>query len=101
MPYTRTDRFDFSGVLATALAFGNAIVVSDVGGLSEVAAAGAARMVEPGEPEQLRAVLAELIEDRPQRQRLAAAARAAGEGEWSWDAAARATLELYATILRS
>ena len=40
LPYSRTERFDQSGVLATALAFGKASVLSDVGGFSEVAAAG-------------------------------------------------------------
>ena len=48
LPYSRTERFDSSGVLATALAFGKPTVVSDVGGFGEVAArrrcaAGAAR----------------------------------------------------------
>ena len=38
------------GVLATALAFGRAIVVSDVGGFPEVAATGAARLVAPDDP---------------------------------------------------
>ncbi len=101
LPYARTERFDFSGVLATALAFGRATVVSDVGGLAEVAAAGAARLVPPGDPVALGAVLRELLADEQQRRRLEASARAAAAGAWSWDAAARATLELYATILRS
>ena len=48
LPYSRTERFDPSGVLATALAFGKPTVVSDVGGFGEVAAAGAARLVPPG-----------------------------------------------------
>ena len=47
LPYTRTERFDLSGVLATALAFGKPTVLSDVGGFGEVAAAGAARLVPP------------------------------------------------------
>jgi glycosyltransferase involved in cell wall biosynthesis len=99
LPYARTERLDFSGVLATALAFGKTIVLTDVGGFPEVAAAGAARLVAPGDPLALRSVLAELIEDRPQRQQLAHAARAAAAERYSWDAAARATLSLYATIL--
>ncbi len=47
LPYSRTERLDFSGVLATALAFGRASVVSDIGGFSEVAEIGAARLVAP------------------------------------------------------
>jgi len=50
LPYAQTERLDFSGVLATALAFGRATVLSDVGGFSEVAAHGAARLVPPGTP---------------------------------------------------
>lgn len=100
LPYLRTERFDFSGVLATALAFGRASIVSDIGGLSEVAAAGAARLVEPGDPDTLRTALGELLGDGRERDRIAAAARTAALGDWSWDAAARRTLDLYATILR-
>ena len=33
LPYSRTERFDQSGVLATALAFGKPIVLSDIGSL--------------------------------------------------------------------
>ena len=47
LPYTRTERFDMSGVLATALAFGKPIVLSDIGGFGEVAATGAARLSRP------------------------------------------------------
>ena len=43
LPYSRTERLDQSGVLATALAFAKPTVLSDVGGFSEVAAQGAAR----------------------------------------------------------
>jgi len=34
LPYRGTERLDFSGVLATALAFAKPTVVSDVGGFS-------------------------------------------------------------------
>ncbi len=100
LPYLRTERFDFSGVLATALAFAKATVVSDIGGFGEVAAAGAARLVEPGDPGALAATIRELLEDERQRRLLAAAALQAATGEWSWDAVAGRTLELYGTILR-
>lgn len=98
LPYARTERFDQSGVLAAALAFGKAIVVSDVGGFSEVAATGAARLVAPDDAEALRAVLSELIADPPARERLARAARAAAQGAYSWEQAARVTLELYSSL---
>jgi len=92
LPYSRTERLDFSGVLATALGFGRAIVLSDVGGLGEVAAQGAARLVAPDDAAALRAALVELIEDPGARERLEAGARAAARGPYSWDVASRQTL---------
>jgi glycosyltransferase involved in cell wall biosynthesis len=98
LPYSRTARFDFSGVLATALTFGRAIVVSDVGGFGEVAAQGAARLVTPDDPGALREALTSLIDDPPARERLAAGALAAARGPYSWDAAGRQTLALYRAL---
>jgi len=98
LPYVASERYDFSGVIATALAFGKPIVVSNVGGFSEVAAAGAARLVPPDDPEALAAALNELLNDPAARERLAAGARAAADGPYSWDRAAEQTLELYSKI---
>lgn len=98
LPYRATDRFDQSGVLFTALAFGAPVVLSDVGGFGEVAATGAAALVPPGDPEELRATLARLIADPAERERLAAAARTAAAGPYSWDEAARRTLAVYRSI---
>lgn len=99
IPYSRTERIDQSGVLATALAFGRAVVVSDIGGFGEVAARGAARLVPPDDPAALREALVSLIGDPAARDRLAAAAAAAAAGPYSWDAAARATLALYRELI--
>ncbi|MEO8966242.1 MAG: glycosyltransferase family 4 protein [Solirubrobacteraceae bacterium] len=99
LPYARTERFDQSGVLATALAFGRPTVVTDIGGFGEVAAAGAARLVAPGDPVALGDALAELIGDGVAREALAAAARGAAAGPFSWDEAARQTLALYARLV--
>ena len=88
LPYTRTERLDFSGVLATALAFGKPIVLSDIGGFGDVAATGAAALVPPDDPEALRAALQRLIDDPEQRARLSAAAAAAAAGPYSWAQAA-------------
>jgi glycosyltransferase involved in cell wall biosynthesis len=95
LPYSRTERFDFSGVLAAALAFGKPVVLTDIGGFTEVAATGAGLLVPPDDPGALRGVLAGLIEDPRARERLAAAALAAAAGPYSWDEAARRTLALY------
>ena len=55
LPYREADQ---SGVLYTALAFGNAIVASSVGGFPEVAAQGdALRLVPPGDAGALAGVL--------------------------------------------
>ncbi len=101
LPYLRTERLDQSGVLATALAFGRAIVVSDVGSLGEVAAIGAARVVPPADPAALAAALRELLADPAQRAQLGSAAAAAAAGPYSWDAAAAKTLELYRGLLHN
>ncbi len=95
LPYLRTDRFDFSGVLATALAFAKPAVISDVGGFREVAEAGAAELVRPADAEALGAALAGLLGDEARRRRLSAGARAAAEQSYSWAAAAARTLALY------
>jgi glycosyltransferase involved in cell wall biosynthesis len=101
LPYSRTQRFDQSGVLATALAFGKALIVSDIGGFSEIAAAGAARLVAPDDPVALGAAIQALVADPAARERLAAAALAAAHGPYSWEAAAEATLALYARVTGS
>jgi glycosyltransferase involved in cell wall biosynthesis len=95
LPYVRTDRFDFSGVLASALAFGKAVVLTEVGGFREVADAGAAMLVAPGDPEALAAALSRLLADAQLRGRLEAGARAAADGPYSWDRVAEQTLALY------
>jgi glycosyltransferase involved in cell wall biosynthesis len=98
LPYSRTERFDQSGVLATALAFAKPTLLTEVGGFPEVAATGAAELVAPDDPDALRRALAGLIEDSTARARLSAAARVAAAGPYSWDHAARQTLALYRSL---
>ena len=97
LPYTRTERLDFSGVLATGLAFAKPMVVSEIGGFGEV---GAARLVPPGDVAALHEALVALLDDPPARARLSEAARAAAAGPYSWDEAARKTLALYNALTR-
>jgi glycosyltransferase involved in cell wall biosynthesis len=99
LPYARTERLDWSGVLATALAFGKPIVVSDVGGFGEVAAAGAARLVASDDPAALRAAIEGLLHDDQAREGLAWGATGAAKGPYSWEAAARETLALYRDLV--
>lgn len=95
LPYLHTERFDFSGVLATALAFGKATVLSEVGGFREVSDAGGALLVPPGDPAALADRLSALLSDEGLRERLETGARAAAAGPYSWDRVAEQTLELY------
>jgi glycosyltransferase involved in cell wall biosynthesis len=95
LPYREIDQ---SGVLFTALGAGTPLVLSAVGGFPEVAAAGAAELVAPGDPAALHAALAGLLADPAARERLAAGARRAATERYAWDAIARRHLELYARL---
>ena len=95
LPYSRTERFDQSGVLATALAFAKPVVLSDVGGFGEVAATGAGVLVSPGDAGALAAAIGRLLGDDAERSRMAQAAATAAAGPYSWDEAARRTLDVY------
>jgi glycosyltransferase involved in cell wall biosynthesis len=64
-----------------------------------VAAAGAARLIGPDDPQALADALNRLLGDPEERGRLAAAARAAADGPYSWDEAARLTVELYRDLV--
>jgi glycosyltransferase involved in cell wall biosynthesis len=99
LPYSRSQRIDQSGVLATALAFGKPSVVSDVGGFGEVAATGAALAVPPDDPPALRAALAALLGQPAARSKMADAAVAAAQGPYSWDHAAHETLRIYQRLV--
>lgn len=99
LPYVETERVDFSGVLAAALAFPKPAIVSDVGGFSEVAAAGAARLVPPGDATALGQAIEELLVDGDARHDLMRGARAAAAGPYSWQEAASRTLALYRELL--
>ncbi|MHB8692449.1 MAG: glycosyltransferase family 4 protein [Solirubrobacteraceae bacterium] len=99
LPYARTERFDQSGVLATALAYSKPALLSDIGGFSEVAQTGAARIVPPGDVSALAGALIELLGDPRARAQMSEAARAAAAGAYSWRHAAERTLALYESLL--
>jgi glycosyltransferase involved in cell wall biosynthesis len=98
LPYLDAEH---SGVLYTGLAFGKPLVLSAVGGFPEVAEAGAARLVPPGDTGALTAALAELVADEGARAELAAAAARAAAGPFSWDEAARRTTDLYRELIEA
>ncbi len=97
LPYREIDQ---SGVLYTALAFGKAMVLSDVGGFSEVGRRhGAAKLVPAEDPDALRGALTDLISHPERRAALERHAAAAAAGPYSWDAIGRRTLALYERLL--
>jgi glycosyltransferase involved in cell wall biosynthesis len=91
---------DVSGVLFAGLAFGKAMVLSDVGGFREVVEDhGAGRLVPPGDPDALAATIAELLAQPEERAALERRAAAAAAGPYSWDRIARATLGVYEEVV--
>ena len=64
LPYREIEQ---SGVLFTALGFAVPLVLTDVGGFPEVAAAGAAELVAPGDAAALHDALVGLLEDPARR----------------------------------
>jgi glycosyltransferase involved in cell wall biosynthesis len=96
LPYRDAEH---SGVLYTGLAFGKPLALSAVGGFSELAPTGAARIVPPEDPPALAAALSELVGDERARAEMASAAAAAAAGPYSWDEVARQTHALYEGLL--
>jgi glycosyltransferase involved in cell wall biosynthesis len=96
LPYREIDQ---SGVLYAALGLGRPLLLSAVGGFPEVAAAGAAELVPPGDPAALHAALAALLADPRRRDALAAAAARAARETYSWDAVAARHRALYAALI--
>jgi glycosyltransferase involved in cell wall biosynthesis len=97
LPYREVEQ---SGVLATALAFGRPLLVTAVGGFTELADEhGAARVVPPGDARALGSALAELLGDRGRRDALAERAREAAAGPYSWTRAAELTIDLYRELI--
>jgi glycosyltransferase involved in cell wall biosynthesis len=94
LPYRDADQ---SGVLYTSLAFGKPMVLTSVGGFTELS--DAARLVPPGDEAALANAINELLADPAERERLAAAAASAAAGRYSWDAVAQTTLALYRDLL--
>jgi glycosyltransferase involved in cell wall biosynthesis len=95
LPYREIDQ---SGVLFTALGAGTPLLLSAVGGFPEVAAAGAAELVPPGDPGALHDALTRLLGDPAARARLADGARRAAVERFGWEDIARRHLVLYGRL---
>ena len=98
LPYRNIEQ---SGVLYTALAFGRPMILSAVGGFSEIAERGAARLVPPEDPESLAEAIKELIDDRDTAAALAAGAEREAADVSSWERVAEQTMALYRELLHS
>lgn len=99
LPYRTIDQ---SGVLYTALAFGKAMVLTDVGGFSEVAKDHqAASLVPPNDSQALRETLQHLLGDEAARMELQGRAAAAAAGAYSWRSIAGQTMALYTQLLNT
>jgi glycosyltransferase involved in cell wall biosynthesis len=96
LPYREIEQ---SGVLFTALAFGRPLILSAVGGFSEIGELGAARLVPPGDAAALGIALAELLGDDDLRARLAESSAHAAAGPYSWSRVAEATHGLYESLV--
>jgi glycosyltransferase involved in cell wall biosynthesis len=97
LPYLRGDQ---SGVLYTALAFGKPLLLSRVGGFTELAERhDAARLVPPGDPAALAGAIRELLGDPAELARLGQAAADAAATAYSWDSIAGLTMGLYRELL--
>ena len=85
LPYREIEQ---SGVLFTALGFGVPLVLTDVGGFPEVAAAGAAELVAPGDAAALHEALTGLLAEPSRLAMLAMAALRLADEVHGWDATA-------------
>jgi glycosyltransferase involved in cell wall biosynthesis len=87
---------DMSGVLFAGLAFGKAMVLSDVGGFRElVEEHGAGELVPAGDRAELAAAISRLLADPDRCRALERQAAAAAAGPYSWDRIAEQTASLY------
>ena len=90
---------DMSGVLFAGLAFGKAMLMSDVGGFRElVDEHGAGVLAPPSDRDALAAAIQRLLADPGERHRLEGLAAAAAAGPFSWDRIAEQTATLYEQV---
>lgn len=93
MPYENATQ---SGVAAYALSIGRPVVAFDVGAIGEAVLHGLnGLLAPPGDIDQLTDLIANVIEDRSLRRRLASGALERGRGECSWPRIAEGLLPIY------
>jgi glycosyltransferase involved in cell wall biosynthesis len=90
---------DVSGVLFAGLAFGKAMVLSDVGGFREIAEEhGVGVLVPPEQPDALAEAIGRLLADPAERHAIEERTRAAAAGPFAWDRIAAQTASLYEQV---
>lgn len=88
-----------SGALATAFSFGKPVVASAAGDFpSQVGESGAGTIVPPQDPEALADAIADLLENREKRARMAENSEKQAK-RLSWDSIADRHLDLYESVL--
>ena len=93
LPYRRIDS---SGVLFAALAFGRALILSDVGSFRELHDEhGIGLLAAPGDPAALAAAVAEVLRDGDRRAELEAASARAAAGPFAWEQVAARHEQVY------
>jgi glycosyltransferase involved in cell wall biosynthesis len=93
-------REGYGMVAREAMAYGRAVVASDVGGLRDAIDDGVdGVLVPPRDVKALRRALEQLLGDPELRARLGAAARAKAEREWSREAMADALVRVYEEVV--
>lgn len=96
LPYHRFEAQ--SGVAMAALDFSRPLVVSEVGGLAELAPAGS-MLVPPGNAPALAEALLRVLRDAELRQKLQAGVNEAAR-HYTWDVAAEQTWEVYRQVMQ-
>jgi glycosyltransferase involved in cell wall biosynthesis len=96
LPYREASQ---SGVASLARQHGRGLIVTNVGALAEAARDGAARVVEPDEPEALARAIVDVVAGEGVAARMSGAAIAAVRQGLSWESVARATLDAYRLFL--
>jgi glycosyltransferase involved in cell wall biosynthesis len=92
LPYRAIDQ---SGVVFAAMALGRPMLLSAIGGFREIAEAGGAELVPPGDAPALRRGIEMLLADPARLEALGAASARLARTEYAWSGIARRTLQVY------
>lgn len=99
LPYLEATQ---SAVIATAYAFGKPVIVTRVGGLSEMVVQGKTGLViAPGDADVLARTILHLAKNPRRLKRMAALAREYGRRRWSWKRISRKHAAMYRAVLRA